>query len=126
MLQKLTLYLLTIWGIGLFLVPQDAFSFVTRQEGKTFIVDQTGNRWDITQAVSIGFKPEGFQYGIGKKAFTPLDDSRLSGETSGILPDHRVLGIEAGGKAKAYSIPKLSRHEIANSEIGSQPIAAAY
>ncbi|MEN8262875.1 MAG: hypothetical protein ABFR82_05385 [Nitrospirota bacterium] len=100
-------------------------SFVVREEGKVYIVDQTGARWDVTQAESIGFKPEKFQYGMGRNFFTPLDDSNLSDK-----PDEnsklRVIGITDGTDAKAYSVPKLSRHEIANSKIGEKPVAVGY
>ncbi len=100
-------------------------SFVVREEGKVYIVDQTGARWDVTQAESIGFKPEKFQYGMGRNYFTPLDDSKLSDK-----PDEnsklRVIGITEGADAKAYSVTKLSRHEIANSKIGEKPVAVGY
>ena len=62
-------------GVVLIFVSISSAAFVLRKGEKTFIEDQTGERWDVTQAKSIGFKPEGFQYGIGKTAFTPLDDS---------------------------------------------------
>ena len=98
---------------------------VVREQGKVYIVDQTGARWDVTQAETIGFKPEKFQYGMGRNYFTPLDDSNLSDK-----PDEnsklRVIGIAEGSEAKAYSVPKLSRHEIANSRIGSKPVAVGY
>ena len=54
-----------------------AHSFVLREKGETYIVDRTGERWNVTQAKSLGFRPERFQYGIGRNAFIPLDDSLL-------------------------------------------------
>ena len=104
----------------------DAFAFVKEESGKTYIVDRTGEKWDITQAVSIGFDPRGFQYGIGRNAFITLDDSSLSDSASDVDSSLRILGISGTSDAKAYSTPKLSRHEIANSSIGSTPVAAAY
>jgi len=99
---------------------------VIREKGKTFLIDRTGERWDITQAVSIGFRPSGFQFGIGKTAFSPLDDTHLSKESKGI-PDHlRVIGLEDGESGKAYSVRRLSRHEISNSEVRGKPIAVGY
>ena len=89
-------------------------------------MDQTGERWDITQARSIGFEPENFQFGIGRYAFTPLDDSYWSKNTESVSDGHRVIGISEGDQAQAYSIPTLSRHEIANTTIGSTPISAGY
>ncbi len=102
------------------------FSAVIREEGKVYIVDQKGERWDVTQAESIGFKPEGFQYGMGRDYFEPLDDSDLSGDTKSAPLNLRVLGVADSSESKAYSISKLSRHEIVNSKIGSEPIAVGY
>ncbi len=38
-------------------------------------MDRTGERWDITQAVSMGFDPDRFEFGIGRNAFYPLDEN---------------------------------------------------
>lgn len=103
-----------------------ANAFVIRKGGKYYIEDHTGERWDVTQAKSIGFKPEGFQYGIGRNAFTPLDDSSLADDTSSAFHNPRVIGVSDGTEARAYSIPKLVHHEIANTRIGEKPIAAGY
>lgn len=101
-------------------------SFVTREGGKNYIVDQRGEKWDVTQAESIGFKPKGFQFGIGRNAFTPLDDSSLTDNTDSVAKDLRVIGVEEGSEAQAYSVPRLKWHEIANSNLGSEPIAVGY
>ena len=101
-------------------------AFVSKSQGTTFIEDLTGERWDVTQAESIGFKPEKFQYGIGKNAFTPLDDSALHDEPPSFFRNPRVIGVTDGSEAKAYSVPKLRYHEIANTQIGEKPIAAGY
>ncbi|NIS75368.1 MAG: DUF3179 domain-containing protein [Deltaproteobacteria bacterium] len=97
------------------------------QDGdKSYIVDMTGERWDVTQAVSLGFDPSGFQYGIGKNAFTPLDDSHLAEGDENVPGYVRVIGVDDGKSGKAYSVGRLSRHEIANSERGSEKVAVAY
>jgi len=103
-----------------------AFSKVIHDGDSTFIVDRHGERWDVTQARSIGFMPERFQHGIGRHAFTPLDDSSLKEESLKASRSLRVIGISDGKAANAYSIPKLWRHEVANSSIGDKQIAAAY
>jgi len=100
--------------------------FVLNRKDKAYIVDRRGEQWDITQAVSIGFKPEKFQYGLGRNAITPLDDSSLRNNFLKAPSDMRIIGITENSDARAYSVPKLSRHEVANSTIGSKPIAAAY
>jgi hypothetical protein len=102
------------------------FSRVIQEKDKSYIVDLAGEHWDVTQAKSIGFHPERFRHGIGRHAFTPLDDSHLKENSPDLLNDIRVIGISVGEKARAYSVPRLSRHEVANSRIGDQPIAAAY
>ena len=50
---------------------------VYKDNGKTYIVDITGERGDVTQAKSIGFNPYHFHFGMERNAFTPLDDSDL-------------------------------------------------
>ena len=103
-----------------------AFSKVTHDGDSTYIVDRYGERWDVTQARSIGFMPERFQHGIGRNAFTPLDDSSLKDQSPTVSKSLRVIGISDGKEARAYSIPRLYRHEVANSSIGDKQIAAAY
>ncbi len=125
-LHKWMPYLLLILGMALPAFKGDAASRVIQQEGKTYIVDRTGGQWDVTQAASIGFDPEGFQYGLGKDAFTPLDDRLLSDDHAAVPSHLRVIGIAEGSEAKAYAVPTLRGHEIANSSIGEKPIAAAY
>lgn len=108
-------------------VPFDsALPGVLRDGYNTYLVDRTGERWDITQAKSIGFIPNRFGYGLGRYAFTPLDDSYLTDNTDAIDNRLRVIGVASGSEAKAYSISKLRYHEIVNSVIGSEPIAVAY
>jgi len=104
----------------------NSYGFVIKEKDKTFLIDRTGEKWDISQAVSIGFDPEKFQFGLGKDAIKPLDDSNMGKNTQDVPLDLRILGVNKNSISKAYSIPKLSRHEIANSSIESVPIAAAY
>ena len=101
-------------------------SAVLKEAEKIYIVDRTGERWDVTQAVSLGFNPEGFQFGLGRNAFTTLDDSHLTNDTSNISKNARVIGVTDGSTAKAYTISRLLGHEISNSSIGSEPVAVSY
>ena len=102
------------------------FSKAIEESGKSYIVDLHGERWDVTQAKSLGFDPERFRHGIGRNAFSPLDDSHLKENSPNLSNNTRIIGISDGKEARAYSVPRLYRHEIANSRIGDQPIAAAY
>ena len=99
---------------------------VTVENGKVFIVDQGGERWEVTEAESLGCNPRGFQYGIGRNAFTPLDDSRIRKEDNGIRGSTRVIGVREGSSPRAYSVPTLWSHEVANSNLGGKPIAVGY
>ncbi len=107
-------------------VDEAAFSNVRQEDGKTYIIDRTGYKWDVTQAETLGFKPEKFQYGIGKDTFTPLDDSLLTDSSPDLPKNMRVIGIGEGSDSKAYSVSRLSRHEISNSTLGDKPVAVGY
>lgn len=129
MLRNLLYLLFFIALLPLFFAigsPGGAFSKVIHDGDRTYIVDRHGERWDVTQARSIGFLPERFQHGIGRNAFTPLDDTDLKDKQSEVSKSLRVIGISDGKQANAYSVPRLWRHEVANSSIGEKPIAAAY
>jgi hypothetical protein len=109
-----------------FVVGIGADTTVERNKTQTYIIDRTGERWDVTQAIILGFKPGKFQYGIGRNAFNPLDDSNLSDDSGSVSSSQRVIGVSDGNTAQAYSVSKLSRHEVANSMLGDAPIAVGY
>jgi hypothetical protein len=94
--------------------------------GQIYIVDQHGEQWNISQAVSLGFDPEKFEYGIGRNAIKPIENPDFSGKSNPGMSNIRVIGISKDKSAQAYSVPRLSYHEIANSEIGGEPIAVGY
>ena len=118
--------IVAIVGLLAFALAVQSPADVIRQDDRVFIVDRTGERWDVTQAVSIGFDPHGFQFGIGRNAIRPLDESHLRDNPLVLDPGERVIGVENDNEAHAYVIRKLTRHEIANTRIGDKPIAAAY
>ena len=99
---------------------------VSNVDGQTHIRDRTGERWDISQAVELGFEPDRFQYGIGRHAFKPLDSSDLSDDTASVSRYERVIGVANEKAAHAYSVRKLRRHEVANTYLGDVPIAVGY
>ena len=113
-------------GAALIFVSISSAAYVIKRGGKTYIQDQLGEQWDVTQAKTLGFKPGSFQYGIGKNAFTPLDDSHLSDGSSEKFQNPRVIGIADGEEARAYSVPKLRYHEIANTQINDKKVAVGY
>ena len=126
MLKKTFSFFILFLCLAYFITSGTAFSSVLREADKIYIVDRTGERWDVTQAKSIGFDPHRFQYGIGREAFTPLDETYLSDDTFFVSRGLRVIGVTGGTEAHAYSVPKLRRHEIANTTIDSKPIAVGY
>jgi len=126
MYKKIIFFNIFLLGFFYLIVTAPAFSRVLQDGEKTFIVDMHGERWDVTQAMSIGFEPQRFRHGIGRNAFTALDDSLLSADTSGARMNQRVIGVSDGKTANAYSVSKLYRHETANSFLGDAPITAAY
>ena len=78
------------------------FSEVITKNGKTFIKDRKGEKWEITQAVSIGFRPYHFEYGLGRNAFSPLDDSNLRNATKNIPQQLRILGVQGKNESKEH------------------------
>ncbi len=126
MLKNIFIVLIIAFISGCSEVDETALSQVSKEGGKIYITDRTGERWEVTQAASIGFKPERFQYGMGKNAFVPLDDSLLTDNISDVPQSLRIIGVSEESGAKAYSVAKLSRHEISNSTLGSKPIAVGY
>lgn len=125
-MQRIVLKIGVIIISSLFLFQSGtAYSYVTRERDKMYIVDKTGEKWDVTQAKSIGFDPHRFQYGIGKNAFTTLNDSHLKDKAFSSR-DYRVIGITNSSESQAYSVSKLRSHEVANTTLGSRPIAVGY
>ncbi|MFC1877715.1 hypothetical protein ACFL2E_10670 [Thermodesulfobacteriota bacterium] len=122
-MKKQLIYFVFFLGIVLIFVHISSAANVIKKGGKTYIKDQRGERWDVTQAKTLGFKPESFQYRIGKNAFTPLDDSYLKDGNSTKFQNPRIIGIADGTEARAYSVPKLKYHEIVNTQINDKKIA---
>ena len=124
----------TIWVFQLLLLvllvlmidSEMTLATVIRENKKTFIVDRTGERWDITQAVSIGFDPGKFEFGIGRNAFNPLDETDWTLGPQQNYEKMRIIGVAGDGDAHAYSVGKLRYHETANTFLGSKAIVAGY
>ena len=99
---------------------------ISHDRGRVTITDQRGERWDITEAAALGFQPEKFRYGIGRHAFAVLDDSHLQQSIHGPAAGTRILGIADGREARAFSLTKMTEHEIVNSTLDGRPLAATY
>jgi hypothetical protein len=118
--------LIVMIGCAAVVLAASAGATVVEKDGRVFLVDQTGENWDITQATSIGFEPGNFEFGIGRYAFKPLGEADwLTHEWRKVF-DFRVIGIANGGDAHAYAVDKLARHETANTVLASKPVLSAY
>jgi hypothetical protein len=112
-----------VWSLG---TERGPSATVLRDGEKVVIVDLTGEKWDVTEAAARGFDPKRFRHGIGRFAFAPLDNRDISKDHGGVPPGHRVIGVTRGTESHAYAVPKLAWHEIANTTISNDPVAAAY
>ena len=110
----------------LFLVSQSYGTPAVKEGEYIYIVDQTGERWDITQAVSIGFDPRYFEFGIGRNAFEPLDESDWQSDSDNSPSKQRIIGVARNGDAHAYSVNRLRYHETANTFLGEEAVVAGY
>lgn len=126
MKTRLTTLIVTVIFLVSAAVHLSAAAPVFSDDERTLIIDRTGYAWDITQAVELGFKPEKFQYGIGRNAFDTIDDADLDDNSDSLGERSRVIGVELEGGAHAYSVDRLRYHEIANTTIAGRPIAAGY
>ncbi|RMH95191.1 MAG: DUF3179 domain-containing protein [Calditrichaeota bacterium] len=130
-----------LWGTGLLLGammlltctnPLDGpRAEVERQNGRVFIVDNTGKRWDVTHAEQkYGMKAEDFQFGLGPFAIPPIRNPRFisPGDDEYPFPDQTflVIGFALNGEARAYPISVLTRHEIVDERFDSTFVAVAY
>lgn len=121
-----TLHFLLSVFMYLILLASSAAAAVVKEGDKTYIVDRTGERWNISQSVSIGYDPNKFEFGIGRHAFQTLDDSHWNPKSEHTSSGMRIIGVVGNGDAHAYSVGKLRYHETANTLIGSQAIVASY
>ena len=119
-------YALLVVGLILAFLAPHASAAVLKEGGQTYLLDRTGERWDITQAVSIGFDPDHFEFGIGRHAFNPLGDADWEPGLKQNGSKMRVIGVAGNGDAHAYSVNKLRYHETANTFLGSAAIVAGY
>lgn len=110
----------------LFTISISCAASLVRQGSRVYIKDRAGELWDVTETQKRGFKPNRFQYGLGKSAIIPLGDKDLKDEQFSKTSKDEILGISVDNESHAYSIARLSYHEIANTTIAGNAIAAGY
>ena len=104
---------------------------IKRENNKIYIIDNTGKKWDVTHAFErYGMKSENYQYGLGPYAIQPINlPMMLSPGDAGYPKDNStetVIGVNIAGDIRAYSIAKLSRHEVVNDVIGGVYVSVVY
>ncbi len=95
------------------------------------LVDVDGRTWDIRYALEeLGLDRDGFGHGIGVHAIPPIVDPASAGPGDAGYPGPAeafpILGVEIAGRARAYRLQTLTRHEVANDTLGGTPLAATY
>jgi hypothetical protein len=60
-MKKASLILFGILFFSMTAYTHDGHCRVLKENKRTFLIDRAGEKWDITQAVSIGFDPKRFQ-----------------------------------------------------------------
>ena len=96
-----------------------------------FIIDRTGQRWDITHAADkYGFRAKNFQFGLGKNAIPSINypDMYLPGEPGYPLAndDFTIIAARIRSDARAYPLFVMKSHEIVNESFAGQLVAVAY
>ena len=66
---------------------------------------------------------------LPKNAIPAILDPRFASAEEAeslMLPSERVIGLSINGDHRAYSVPALSRHEVANDVVGGVPVAVTW
>ncbi len=66
--------------------------------------------------------------GVMKDSIPALTDPKMSlvGEATYLADEERVIGIVAGGEARAYPLQNLDYHEIINDDVNGIPVVVTY
>jgi len=103
---------------------------VEKTDGRTYLVDVTKEKFDVTAALEQGYKLDGFEFGIGKDTIAPIMKPEYvkpgDPEFESWPEDNAVLGTVIDDQARAYPIRLLSHHEVVNDEINDVSFAACY
>lgn len=104
---------------------------IEKKDGKTFLIDNTDKRWDITHAIEkYKMEAKRFQFGLGPFAIRPIQAPTFLNPGSSGYPDQNadflVLGFSLDKDTRAYPIEVMTRHEIADDKFGDTHVAVAY
>lgn len=80
----------------------------------------------VRAADGEGLPPE-FQQIIPRGRIASVDTPRfVSAQEARLPPEAWVLGVLVDGRARAYSLNLLNRHEIVNDQVGDKAFAAVW
>jgi hypothetical protein len=104
---------------------------VVTEDNRIFIVDQTGKKWDVTEAVrTYRFVASQFEFGLGPNAIRPIiDPEMLSPGDGGYGPADKtdyVIGTTLEGESRAYPINVLNLHEVVDDAFGDVHVAVGW
>lgn len=83
---------------------------------------------DVYDPVTAGeLLPDGFRQLLPRDGIQPIYDPVFAPATDVGWPDGtQVIGVAAGGEAKAYPVSYLDRHEMVNDVIAGDPILVTW
>jgi hypothetical protein len=104
---------------------------VLEEDGKIYIVDDTGKKWDVTHAKEkYGMNPEKFQFGIGLFAIKPFIEPQMLTENDAGYPapqdDFAIVGFTFEGESRAYPLDIMQAREVSNEIFGGAHLAITY
>lgn len=87
--------------------------------------------WNLTDVCKSadGVFYEIISGGVGRDGIPPIDDPQFEDFATAdgwLQPASPVIAVEIDGTARAYPLAILTRHEIANDQIGETPIAVTF
>jgi hypothetical protein len=111
--------------------PEEPKADVVSENGRIFIVDRTGKKWDVTHAVrNYGFVASEFQFGLGPNAIKPiLNPEMIPPGGPGYPRDDDtflVIGTAIEGDSRAYRIDHLNGHEVVDEQFGDVHVAVGW
>ena len=96
-----------------------------------FIIDQAGERWDVTHAVRHYkmYLPD-FGHGVGRNVIRPIIDPIMIPPGDRLYPDTdkqwQVIGTTINGDSRAYRIDHLNAHEVVDDSFGDVHVAVGW
>ena len=96
-----------------------------------FLVDDAGEKWDITLAENkYGMNRQRWQYGLGRNAICPMIEPEMLSPGHRAYPspdDNRIcIATTINGESRAYAIDDLNSHEVVDEYYGETAVAVGW